>query len=81
MTDRATWISFANKSGHQILFEGDPRFFNQYGVIAVNPDRHDNINAAGASAFVEWLTSAAGQSLIAFYRLGGEQLFFPNADR
>lgn len=81
LTDRATWISFANKSGHQILFEGDPRFFNQYGVIAVNPDRHDNINAAGASAFVEWLTSAAGQSLIASYRLGGEQLFFPNADR
>ena len=79
MTDRATWLSFANRGNLQVLIEGDDRLFNQYGVIAVNPERHPRINAAGAKAFVNWITGAQGQSAIGQYTLDGKALFFPNA--
>ena len=79
MTDRATWLSFANRGNLQVLIEGDDRLFNQYGVIAVNPERHPRINAAGAKAFVNWITGAQGQAAIGQYTLDGKALFFPNA--
>ncbi|RMH48633.1 MAG: extracellular solute-binding protein [Alphaproteobacteria bacterium] len=79
LTDRATWLSFGNRRGLRLLFEGDPRLFNQYGVIRVNPARHPHVNAEGAKAFVDWLTGPEGQAAIAAYRLNGVQLFFPNA--
>lgn len=79
LTDRATWIAYKDKSDHAILFEGDEALFNQYGVIAVDPARHPHVNKAGADAFVGWLLGPKGQAAIAAYRLGGEQLFFPNA--
>ena len=78
LSDRATWISFGNKGGHQIVHEGDPRLFNQYGVIAVNPARHPGVNAEGAARFLGWLLSAEGQAAIGEFRVGGQQLFFPN---
>lgn len=81
MTDRATWLSFANRGNLQVLIEGDDRLFNQYGVIAVNPERHPRINAAGAKAFVNWITGAQGQAAIGQYTLDGKALFFPNATR
>lgn len=81
MTDRATWISFANRRDLRVLVEGDKTLFNQYGVIAVNPARHPRVNAAGAEAFVNWITGPQGQSAIADYNLDGQPLFYPNAQR
>ncbi|MCV6591686.1 MAG: substrate-binding domain-containing protein [Silicimonas sp.] len=79
LTDRATWIAFGNKGDYRVLVEGDAALFNQYGVIPVAPARCPNVKADAAMAFVDWLTSEAGQEAIADYRLGGQQLFFPNA--
>ena len=80
MTDRATWISFGNRADYRILLEGDTRLFNQYGVIAVNPDKCASVKRSEAQAFVDWLLSATGQAAIGSYRLNDQQLFFPNAD-
>nr|WP_069299918.1 substrate-binding domain-containing protein [Neptunicoccus sediminis] len=79
LTDRATWIAFAGKDAHEILYAGDPALFNQYGIIAVNPERHPHVNAQGAQMFLSWMLSEEGQSLIAAYTRDGQQLFFPNA--
>ncbi|MHC8510468.1 MAG: ABC transporter substrate-binding protein [Rhodospirillales bacterium] len=79
LTDRATWIAFKNKSGLEIVFEGDQAMFNQYGVILVNPERHTNVNAAAGRVFIDWILSAQGQAAIAAYRREGQQMFFPNA--
>ena len=79
LTDRATWISFKNKGALKILVEGDKLLFNQYGVMLVNPIRHPHVKAAEGQAFIDWLLSKKGQAAIASYRLGGKQLFFPNA--
>lgn len=79
LTDRGTWLSFKNRGDLVILVEGDARLFNQYGVIVVNPARHPQTKTALAQAFADWVLSPAGQSTIASYRIGGEQLFFPNA--
>lgn len=79
LTDRATWISFGNKGNQQILIEGDPRLFNQYGVILVNPEVHPNVKADMGQQFVDWVVSANGQAAIADFRVDGQQLFFPNA--
>ena len=79
LADRGTWSSFRNRGDLVILVEGDNRLFNQYGVMVVNPARHPHVKAADAQKFVDWVTSPAGQSVIAGYRIDGEQLFFPNA--
>ena len=80
MADRGTWISFDNRRNLVVLVEGDPRLFNQYGVIPVNPEQCPSVNAAGAQAFKDWLLSEPGQQAIGSYRLRGQQLFIPNAD-
>lgn len=79
LADRGTWLSFKNRADLGVLVEGDKRLFNQYGVMVVSPTRFPNLNSAGAQKFVDWVISPAGQSTIAAYRIGGEQLFFPNA--
>lgn len=79
LADRGTWLSFNNRAGLAVLVEGDKRLFNQYGVMAVSPSKFPQINSAGARKFVDWVISPAGQSTIASYKIGGEQLFFPNA--
>ncbi|MEM6489423.1 MAG: substrate-binding domain-containing protein [Pseudomonadota bacterium] len=79
LTDRATWVSFANKADFAVLVAGDPALVNQYGVIAVSSDACPKVNAAGSRRFVDWLLSDAGQGAIAAHRVDGEQLFFPNA--
>jgi tungstate transport system substrate-binding protein len=79
LTDRGTWLAFKNRAGLTILVEGDTRLFNQYGVMVVNPARHPQTKVAEAQKFVDWVVSHAGQAVIAGYRIGGEQLFFPNA--
>ena len=79
LSDRGTWLSFKNRGELAILTEGDKRLFNQYGVMLVNPDKHPNVKAKDGQAFIDWLISPRGQDAIAGYKVGGEQLFFPNA--
>ncbi|MBX3605732.1 MAG: extracellular solute-binding protein [Piscinibacter sp.] len=79
LADRGTWLSFKNRADLAILVEGDKRLFNQYGVIVVNPAKHPHVKKDLAQAFADWVVSTEGQAAIAEYRIGGEQLFFPNA--
>ena len=79
MADRGTWLNFRNRGDLAILVEGDQRLFNQYGVMLINPAKHPHVQAAQAQKFIDWVTSRPGQDVIAQYRIGGEQLFFPNA--
>jgi tungstate transport system substrate-binding protein len=78
LADRGTWLSFKNRQALGILVAGDKRLFNQYGVMLVNPARHPSVKRDLGMAFILWLTSPEGQGTIAGYRVGGEQLFFPN---
>jgi tungstate transport system substrate-binding protein len=79
LADRGTWLNFKNRADMAILVEGDNKLFNQYGVMAINPAKHPHVKVAEAQKFVDWVVSPAGQSSIAGYKIGGEQLFFPNA--
>ena len=79
LTDRGTWLAFANKDDFKVLVEGDNKLFNQYGVILVNPAKHPNVKAKEGQAFIDWLTRSEGQAAIADYKIDGQQLFFPNA--
>jgi tungstate transport system substrate-binding protein len=81
LADRGTWLNFRNRGDLAVLVEGDQRLFNQYGVMAVSQARHPQVKAAPAQAFVDWVIGPAGQAAIAAYRIGGEQLFFPNAGK
>ena len=81
MTDRATWISFGNRGGHEILVEGDLALFNQYGIIMVNPEKHPNVSVEAAQTLIDWILSEDGQSAIASFKVEGQQLFTPNADQ
>ena len=81
LADRGSWLSFKNRAGMAVLVEGDSRLFNQYGVMVVNPARHPHVKQALAQGFADWVVSPAGQAVIASYRIGGEQLFFPNAGK
>ena len=78
LTDRGTWLSFKNRGELVISVEGDQRLFNQYGVMLVNPAKHPHVKKEMGQAFVDWVVSAEGQKTIAEYKIGGEQLFFPN---
>jgi tungstate transport system substrate-binding protein len=80
LSDRGTWLSFRNKSDLMIEVEGDRRLFNQYGVMLVNPAKHQNVQKEAGQAFIDWLISPEGQKAIADYKINGDQLFFPNAD-
>ena len=79
LADRGTWISFKNRGELAIAVEGDKRLFNQYGVMLVNPTKHPNVKKDLGQAFVDWVISPEGRKTIAEYKIGGEQLFFPNA--
>ena len=81
LADRGTWLNFKNRDDLVILVEGDQRLFNQYGVMVVNPAKHPHVKKDLAQAFADWVVSPAGQAAIASYKIGGEQLFFPNAGR
>ena len=79
LADRGTWISFRNRGDLEIRVEGDRRLYNQYGVILVNPAKYPHVKKDLGQAFIDWIISAEGQKAIADYKIGGEQLFFPNA--
>ena len=79
LSDRGTWLSFKNRGDLEILVEGDKRLFNQYGIMLVNPERHPHVKRAEGQAFIDWVVGPEGQKAIADYKVGGQQLFFPNA--
>lgn len=81
LADRGTWLSFKNRADLTVLVEGDTRLFNQYGVMVVNPAKHPHVKSELAQKFVDWVVSPAGQAVVASYKIGGEQLFFPNAGK
>ena len=81
LSDRGTWLSFKNRGELEIAVEGDRRLFNQYGVMLVNPEKHPNVKKEFGQTFVDWLVSAEGQAAIAAYKIEGQQLFFPNAEK
>ena len=81
LSDRATWLTFKNRGDLVILVQGDPKLFNQYGVMLVNPAKYPNVKKVEGQAFIDWLVSKNGQDVIASYQVGGEQLFFPNAKK
>jgi tungstate transport system substrate-binding protein len=80
LSDRATWIHFANKADLEIVVQGDRRLFNQYGVMLVNPAKHPNVRKALGQAFIDYLISSEGQRAIANYKIDGQQLFYPDAN-
>jgi tungstate transport system substrate-binding protein len=79
LADRGTWLAFRNRGALVIAVQGDKRLFNEYGAILVNPAKHPHVKKELGQAFIDWIVSAQGQAAIAGYRIGGEQLFFPNA--
>ena len=79
LTDRATYGVYQAKTGLAIAVQGDPKMFNPYGIIAVNPARHPGINYKGATQLIQWITSAEGQAKIAAFKPAGQQLFYPSA--
>ena len=81
LTDRGTWLNFKNRDGMSVLVEGDKRLFNQYGIMLVSSAKHPQVKVAEGQKFVDWVTGSAGQAAIASYKIGGEQLFFPNASQ
>ena len=80
LTDRGTWLAFDNRQNLAILVEGDPRLFNQYGIILVNPSKHAQVKKEWGQAFIDWVLSAEGQNAIRSFKIEGQQLFFPNAE-
>ena len=81
LADRGTWLSFKNRADLTVLVQGDKRLFNQYGVMLVNPAKHPQTKMVEGQKFVDWVVSPSGQQIIASYKIGGEQLFFPNATK
>ncbi len=79
LTDRGTWLSFDNRQNLEILVEGDPRLFNQYGIILVNPEKHPHVKAELGQTFIDWVLSDEGQEAIGAFKINGQQAFFPNA--
>jgi tungstate transport system substrate-binding protein len=80
LSDRATWLAFKNRGDLTIVVEGDKRLFNQYGVILVNPEKHEHVKKDLGQAFIDWVVSPEGQKNIADHKIGADQLFFPNAN-
>jgi tungstate transport system substrate-binding protein len=80
LSDRGSWLSFKNRGELVIAVEGDQALFNQYGVMLVNPDKHPHVKRELGQAFIDWIVSPEGQKAIADYKIGGQQLFFPNAN-
>ncbi|WP_430225899.1 substrate-binding domain-containing protein [Paroceanicella profunda] len=81
LTDRATWISFENKGDFEVLVQGDEKMFNQYGIMAVNPEKCPSVKVDAGQTFVDWVLSPEGQQTIAGYKVNGQELFFPNAPK
>ena len=78
LSDRGTYLAFADKLELKVLFEGAKELFNPYHVILVNPEKHPHVKASQAREYISFITGPAGQSLIRDYRVNGKQLFYPD---
>ena len=81
ISDRATWLAFQNRDDLGLLVQGDPRLFNQYSLLLVNPEKHPHVKKRQALLFMNWMTSAEGQRAIAAFQMAGQTLFYPNAQK
>lgn len=81
LADRGTWLAFKNRQDLEIVFAGDRKMFNPYGVMLVNPARHPHVKKDAGMKFIAWIAGAEGQAAIADYKINGEQLFFPDAGK
>jgi tungstate transport system substrate-binding protein len=79
LSDRGTWLSFANKASLVIEVEGDPRLINRYDVIELNPQKHAEAKLDAAKTLADWLVSPDGQKAIGAYQVSGQRLFNPSA--
>jgi tungstate transport system substrate-binding protein len=79
LTDRATYIAYQDRTGLDIVVQGDAKMFNPYGIIAVNPKHHPSVNHKGAMQLIEWITSPESQKMIDAFRVDGQQVFFASA--
>jgi tungstate transport system substrate-binding protein len=80
LTDRGTWLATKDQLEMEILLEGDPILFNQYGIMAVNPEKHTHVKYEQAMEFINWIISETGQAAIDGFRdKHGNPLFIPNA--
>ncbi|MBM84906.1 MAG: sulfate transporter [Rhodospirillaceae bacterium] len=75
LTDRGSWLGFANKRGLVLLHEGDPRLRNEYGVVLVSRDRHPHVKAKAGQVFVDWILSEEGMDAIDEFEIDGTRLF------
>lgn len=80
LSDRASWLNFANKAGLALIYTGDPVLFNQYAYLPVNPQRHAHVKAEAASKLEAWLTSDTAKALINGYQIAGQTTFVFNAE-
>ncbi|MEA3151376.1 MAG: tungstate transport system substrate-binding protein [Gammaproteobacteria bacterium] len=81
LSDRGAWIAFKDRGDLDVVVEGDKRLLNQYGVMLVNPEKHPDVKKELGQTFIDWLISLDGQTAIAGYKVDGQQVFFPNADK
>lgn len=79
LTDRGTWLAYQDKTQLMILNEGDPKLYNPYHIIAVNPERYPGINSLGANILINWITSNTAQTLIAQFTINDNLLFKPSS--
>jgi len=82
LTDRGTWLATKDKDKLDmvVVLEGDPTLFNQYGVMAVNPEKAKTVKFKEAMEFVNWIISKEGQDVVASFKdKNGNPLFIPNA--
>jgi len=77
LTDRGTWLTMIPKLSLKLLSEGDPKLYNPYSIIAINPALYPKVNYIGAISLIEWITSQEGKKLIEKYKINGEKLFIP----
>ena len=77
LVDRGTWLAYRSNSPLQLLVSGGDELKNPYGIIAVSPERFPDVNHAAVQRLIDWFATPEAHALIAGYRVGGEQLFYP----
>ncbi len=82
LTDRGTWLATRDKDKLDmiVVLEGDAALFNQYGVMAVNPEKDTRVKFKESMEFVNWVISKEGQDAVAAFKdKNGNPLFIPDA--